>query len=733
MAERSKKNKRTSGKGQLGENLKFVILIAADILVVFFVLLSLFMLVSLFFPFTGKIGRAFYNFSNTLLGSAGVIIWLYILYLGIKVLLKGFRLNFLFEALSVFLLYLVAAEIVGLADYLNIRLPFKLYSGLVGEVLVVRGMEYVGGFGLILFGFLMLLLSASLLGGIRPVELFKVVFSKVYSKKDEKIKEFLETEEAESLTEDRYSIDEETGNKEIDHVVKEYNLKRIVKKTIGKDDNENQEEGTSKLEAIEDKLVFPPPVELLPVGDKDEDDQEIYDILSEGAKRIEQTLKQFNIQAEVVDIVVGPTVIQYQLKLAPGVKVGKVASLSRELAMALASLAEKGLRIEAPIPGKSYVGIEIPNPNRKTVFLRDLIDSSAYKDADFDLPVVLGVDVVGDIKVVGLERLPHLLIAGTTGSGKSVFISSLILSLVYKRKPEDLKFILIDPKRVELTAFSTLPHLLTQPITNSRQALSALGWAIAEMENRYRMFATLGVRDIFGYNALVSDADKMEFIVIIIDELADLMMTSPKEVEDYICRLAQMARATGIHLVLATQRPSVNVVTGLIKANVPARIAFSLPSQADSRTIIDCGGAEKLLGKGDMLFVSTQNPKPIRLQAPWVDEKTVAKVVSYLERLFGKPTFIDILKQVKDSAEDDIDADLSDPLFPKAVDLVLSTGIASASMLQRRLRVGFSRASRLIDAMERLGIVGPMEGSKPRDILVSEEEARKILKEKEII
>jgi S-DNA-T family DNA segregation ATPase FtsK/SpoIIIE len=322
-----------------------------------------------------------------------------------------------------------------------------------------------------------------------------------------------------------------------------------------------------------------------------------------------------------------------------------------------------------------------------------------------------------------------LLVSGTTGSGKSVFINSCIVALCSTRTPEELRMILVDPKRVEMSVYDKLPHLLTPPVTDTKKAVHVLAWAIREMEKRYSTFADLRVRNLEDYNKKVREKDRLPFIVVIVDELADLMMTAPKEVEDYICRLSQMARATGIHLILATQRPSVNVITGLIKANIPARVAFTLPSNADSRTIIDCAGAEKLLGKGDMLFLSTKHPKPIRIQAPWIEDSILANWLNYLQNTFGEPEFIEITKP--SSQMGGIDGDyFDDDLLEEAIEIIMNTGIASASGLQRRLRVGFSRASRLIDMMEQLGIVGAADGPKPREILVDERKAKDLFEER---
>lgn len=471
--------------------------------------------------------------------------------------------------------------------------------------------------------------------------------------------------------------------------------------------------------------IFPPPIEIFgPSESRDgEMDEEKARPLGE---KIVRALEQFGIESNLAEILVGPTVIQFRIQLAPGIKVSKVAALANDIALAMAV---PSLRIEAPIPGKPYVGIEIPNPKRRGIPLRTVIEDDSFQNTKLALPLPFGVAVNGDSVIVGLEELPHLLVAGTTGSGKSVFVNSCIVGLCSKRTPEELRMILVDPKRVEMAVYDKLPHLLTPPVTDPKKAVQALAWLIREMENRYTTFAKLRVRNLEGYNEKVLPKDRLPHIVIVVDELADLMMTAAKEVEEYICRLAQMARATGIHLMLATQRPSVNIITGLIKANIPARVAFTLPSNADSRTIIDCAGAEKLLGKGDMLFLSTKHPKPIRIQSPWIDEKILAGWLTYITNTFGEPEFIEIEAQGAGGSGGASGGTFDDDLLEEAIETVLSTGIASASGLQRRLRVGFSRASRLIDMMEQLGIVGPADGARAREILVDEDGARELLEE----
>lgn len=709
----------------------FFLLVLQDMLAVSLCLLSVFALISLLSGYAGRWGEAFSNFSNALLGSPGLILWLFLLWSGFKMLFHGVGSWFLRWALVFLGIYLVSAEVAALWKISGLPLPEWFRVGHVGTSVVLWGMEKVGGLGLVLGGLLLLLASASLAAWERPNVLLAHMFHRVRS----------------SLSLRRTS-EERSSDIEFEPLLEDQLEKLRGERPSGLDSVEDEgEEGPAKDEegepeelvgsataaSLPDPSGFPPPLEMLPLPPKEGDgEEELRSLVESGGAQIEATLSQFGIKAKVVEVVIGPTVVQYQLRLAPGVKVSKVASLSKELAMGLASLAEKGLRIEAPIPGKSYVGVEVPNPRRRIVYLRELLESEEFSYDSYFLTIPLGLNVSGDLFVVGLEELPHLLVAGTTGSGKSVFISSLITSLSFFRTPRELRFILVDPKRVELSVFSELPHLLTDPIANPKRALAALKWTTSEMERRYGLFASRRVRDIFGYNGSVRAEERLPFIVLVVDELADLMMTSPKDTEDHICRLAQMARATGIHLVLATQRPSVNVITGLIKANVPARVAFALPTQVDSRTVLDMAGAERLLGKGDMLFVSTQNPRPVRLQGPWVDERTVEKVVKYLAGLFDGVERVDL--EEDSSGEDGGDGgDLDDPLLTKAVGLVMATGVASASMLQRRLKIGFSRASRLVDTMERLGIVGPMEGSKPREILVDEDAAREILRQNGVL
>jgi len=440
------------------------------------------------------------------------------------------------------------------------------------------------------------------------------------------------------------------------------------------------------------------------------------------AKLLEDTLKNFGITARVIQVSRGPAITRYELQPAPGIKVSRIVNLADDIAL---SLAATGVRIEAPIPGKAAVGVEVPNGDISAVLLREVLESDEFINHPSKLAFSLGKDIAGQVIVADIAKMPHLLIAGATGSGKSVCINALITSLLYKATPDEIKLILIDPKIVELSHFNGIPHLLIPVVTDPKKAAGALNWAVQEMISRYKLFADKGVKDVERYNEIVDglEESKLPQIVVIIDELADLMMVAPGEVEDAICRLAQMARAAGIHLVIATQRPSVDVITGLIKANIPSRIAFAVSSHTDSRTILDMGGAEKLLGRGDMLFYPSGASKPTRVQGCFVSEAEVESVVKYIKDQYkDKPDYdIDVMDEIAaDKAKGT--SDEWDELLPEAIQIVIDAGQASISMLQRRLRIGYARAARLIDEMELRGIVSGFDGSKPRNVLISKEE-----------
>lgn len=477
---------------------------------------------------------------------------------------------------------------------------------------------------------------------------------------------------------------------------------------------------------VEDKDYKFPPITLLSPGDP----KEIKGgkkAVTETASKLQKTLYSFGVSAKVENVSVGPAITRYELKPAEGVRVSKIANLADDIAL---NLAAESIRIEAPIPGKQAVGIEIPNTENEVVHLRDIIASDSFQNHKSKLAFALGKDVAGKEVVADIAKMPHVLIAGATGSGKSVCINTLIASIIYKAKPSEVKLLMVDPKVVELSVYNGIPHLLIPVVTDPKKAAGALAWAVQEMINRYNLFAQKGVRDIKGYNETVEkegETGKLPQIVIIIDELSDLMMASPKEVEDSICRLAQMARAAGMHLVIATQRPSVDVITGVIKANIPSRISFAVSSQVDSRTILDMVGAEKLLGKGDMLFYPSGAPKPTRIQGAFVSDKEVEKLVDFLKSQ-GEVTYSDeILEQIENSdktdkelAEEDEDQ-TSDPLLMEAIETVVETQQASTSFIQRRFKVGYARAGRIIDQMEERGIISGYQGSKPREVLMSKE------------
>lgn len=442
--------------------------------------------------------------------------------------------------------------------------------------------------------------------------------------------------------------------------------------------------------------------------------------IEHNSRILEETLREFNIEAQVVGIKKGPVVTLYEIVPAPGVKLSRIVALADNIALVLAC---GSVRIVAPIPGKNAVGVEVPNPRRQIVGFDELVTSSAFQEASEELPIALGKDIAGELQIVDLARTPHLLVAGATGSGKSVMVNSLICSLLFKRSPNEVRLLLVDPKIVELKFFNDIPHLLTPVITEPKKALMAAQWCLAEMERRYSLLDSLGVRDIRGYNRKVEKrniaAEKLPYIVFIIDEFADLMATTGKELEGIIARLAAMSRAVGIHLVLATQRPSIDVITGLIKANFPSRIAFMVASKTDSRIILDQVGAENLLGKGDMLFSSAWEPFPKRIQAAFLSEEEVENIVAEVKKL-GEPEYIS--DEIFIEEEDEVDAGesaLDDPLWKKAVEIVTSSKKASASYLQRRMSIGYNRAARLIEEMERQGIVGPQNGSRPRQIIAS--------------
>lgn len=482
----------------------------------------------------------------------------------------------------------------------------------------------------------------------------------------------------------------------------------------------------------ERKYVFPPVSLLKPPGNKQGDSKQH---LQETAQKLQQTLKNFGVNVTITNISCGPSVTRYEIQPEMGVKVSKIVNLADDIKL---NLAAADIRIEAPIPGKAAVGIEVPNKETLMVSFRELVDSPEFKNHPSNISFCVGKDIGGNVTVADIAKMPHLLIAGATGSGKSVCINTIIMSILYKADPKDVKLIMVDPKVVELSIYNGIPHLLIPVVTDPKKAAGALHWAVAEMTDRYQKFAEANVRDLKGYNAKIDDLpdgedkpEKLPQIVIIVDELADLMMVAASDVEESICRLAQLARACGIHLIIATQRPSVNVITGLIKANMPSRIAFAVSSGIDSRTILDMNGAEKLLGKGDMLFDPQGVPKPLRVQGAFVSDKEVADVVAYIKEENGQVSYNSSVEEQMNSIESgnttvSIDSgqtgDGRDPYFADAAKLLIDKEKGSIGMLQRYFKVGFNRAARIMDQLEEAGIVGPEEGTKPRKVLMSPEQ-----------
>jgi len=479
----------------------------------------------------------------------------------------------------------------------------------------------------------------------------------------------------------------------------------------------------SKQELKIEKYQVPPLSLLSDSYAEDKTDTKLN--IEENVKTLERTFTNFGIDAKVVGVIHGPTVTRYEIHPAPGVKISKITNLSNDIAL---SFAVASVRIEAPIPGKNAVGIEVPNRKRVNVYLREILQSSEFQNGKYKLPIALGIDIGGKPIIADLTELPHLLIAGATGSGKSVCINNIILSILYKLSPEKVKLLMIDPKRVELNVYNGIPHLLIPIITDASQAIKVLNWSISEMEKRFKIFAKTGVRNLDGYNEYVrninNDTETLPYIIIVIDELADLMLSSPVKAEESLCRLAQMTRATGIHLIIATQRPSVDIITGSIKVNFPSRIAFAVSTQVDSRTILDVNGAEKLLGNGDMLFSPVGASKPIRAQGAFVVEKEIRNVVSFLMKNSPSPEYEQEVLEYKKSKSilRETEEEEEDELFNDAVSIIINSKQASISILQRKLRIGYTRAARLIDVMEKKGIVGPYDGRNPRKILISNEE-----------
>lgn len=747
--------------------------------------LSILLFISLYFSSGGIIGNIAGNLMKSMLGFGSFIIPLFMLLLGIGLIVKQDRITLKLRFYALFFLFVFfiitiqinkSALMTDLTFIERVKTSYKLGSegiggGAIGEILTYPVIILLGMIGAYVFSITFMIINLLIItdASIYKIILFikneiVIIFNNLkkitgryphkskshktvvtdsanankaepYSDKKEyieninkkiKILDFFKSSEiagsAESsvdIVSDKLGSDIEYNNME---VLREQPVIKEAQRSPVKKDDSIKDEISIHTKMVPHNYMFPP-INLLnsSIGTKNGTDKK--ELIS-NAKILEDTLDSFGVEAKVVQVSRGPSITRYELQPSPGVKVSKIVNLSDDIAL---NLAAPAVRIEAPIPGKAAVGIEVPNKEISAVLLREVIESKEFSEHPSPLAFSLGKDVAGNCIIADMAKMPHLLIAGATGSGKSVCVNSLITSILYKAPPEKVRLLMIDPKVVELNTYNGIPHLLIPVVTDPRKAAGALGWAVQEMTNRYKLFADNNVRNIEGYNDFIISKNPESIlpkIVIIIDELADLMMVAANDVEDCICRLAQMARAAGMHLVVATQRPSVDVLTGVIKANIPSRISFAVSSQIDSRTILDMAGAEKLLGKGDMLYYPVGESKPIRVQGAFVSEKEVEQVVGFVKEQAVSEYREEIIDEIEN-----VDNNLSeaDELLPEAIKIVVDTGQASISLLQRRLRVGYNRAARLIDNMEERGIIGGYEGSKPRQVLISKENYEEML------
>ncbi|TFU95946.1 DNA translocase FtsK [Granulicatella sp. WM01] len=684
-----------------------------------------------------------------------VIIFVYACYYVLK---KSFKLPFTFKQLFALILFLVTGLIMFtlLGFPSETQLLSKTWDALISDILSNRVANNVGG-GIIgaifanififLFGeigtfVILMLLSLTvifLLSGFTVQDVIALLNNrpkKIEKKKPtianlkQGVQEIIKTSTKEPEREDNQSekeddliinafspsppVSNQENNKQ--NVRHTQEIKQDLEKQSEENDIQDEQEGvTFQSQQDNEHYVLPPVTLLNQIEASDQSDE--YHLIKKNSKLLEETFKSFGVNARVISANLGPSVTKFEIQPAVGVKVSKIVSLADDIALALAA---RDIRIEAPIPGKSYVGIEVPNQNISMVSFREIIENNIHSKSKLEVP--LGRDISGNIKVADLSKMPHLLVAGATGSGKSVAINGMITSILMKAKPNEVKLMMIDPKKVELNVYNGIPHLLTPVVTNPRRAAQALQKVVAEMERRYELFAQTGMRNITGYNDQVDELgddtlQKMPYIVVIVDELADLMMVASNEVEAAIIRLAQMARAAGIHMVLATQRPSVDVITGLIKANVPSRMAFAVSSSIDSRTIIDSNGAEKLLGRGDMLFMPMGENKPVRVQGAFLSDQEVEKVVEFVKAQ-QEANYVE--EMIPTENDDTSSNDVEDELFGEIVEFLKTQDYISVSMLQRRFRIGFNRAARLMEDLEEKGFVGPAEGTKPRRVLVED-------------
>lgn len=782
MIKNKKNNKKNSNKKNIQKRKKSASEISSgkEIMGLFLIVIGIVFFISLYSQKMGLIGTLIYKLFSVVAGSANFLIPLLLIFWGILYNIQATKYHmrrYIICSLVIFLCILVFLDgskemdmtlierIIKSTEYLDITRS----GGIIGAIFGFFSYKLLGSLGTYLVLGLIIVASIYFMLKVNIDQIimfsedigeyfedkkkdFELKKSERKLKQEEKEKKKIEKE---NLKKEKIELKKSEEEKPIEVenfgenlVIKDYSDENIEEesKEIINDENKNIEENNVSDSSLIDSEENVVDTIRDDIENKNKEEY-IYtypdialldrlkskggfsrDEVIEKGRIIENTMRNFGIESKVVAINRGPVITSYELKPAPGIKLSRIVGLSDNISMALAS---SDLRIEAPIPGKTVVGIEVPNKEKDAVGLKELIDSNEFKTINSDIPLTLGKDVEGNILISGMEDMPHLLIAGATGSGKSVCINSIITSIIYKSSPKDVKLMLIDPKVVELSVYNGIPHLLIDVVTNPKKAAFALNWAVDEMEKRYLAFADNHVRDLKGYNKKMLEEgredEKLPKILIIVDELADLMMVASKEIEEYIARLAQKARAAGMHLILATQRPSVDVITGTIKANIPSRIAFAVASSVDSRTILDMGGAEKLLGKGDMLFYPSKYPKPKRIQGAFIGDNEVERVVDFVKNNNETKNHVEskIEQAIKDKKVK-IDNE-KDPLFKDAVELVINDEQASISYIQRKLKVGYSRAGRIVDQMEEMGIIGPHEGSKPRKLLKTKEEINIIL------
>lgn len=727
-----KKKLKTKSRGKKVFNREII-----GITIITFGLLSA---ISLFSNRTGIVGSILRNIYFTLMGFGGYIFPLIIMAIGVLFIMNRIDFNNdkkSFYLICIFLCFLILLDINNVNGS-NLTVKFsnslelsqkRLGGGLIGSLFGFLIYKLFGSIGSNIVVILIVTILISLFTEIKISEIINNLRLKINTKYNSSSNSGINNNNNNMVD----KIDEKLDSNILD---KALHKEVIINDYLAKDNSSNLKSADKKSSSEEMNIDTNkrlsdysfPPLDLLKDAEKKVDTSYKKEIIN-NAKRIEETMKNFGIDSKVVQINRGPSVTCYELQPAPGIKVNRIVNLANDLAL---SLAASDIRIVAPIPGKSVVGIEVPNKIRDNVTLKEMLQSDEFIAFESNLPLVLGKDISGKPIISSIDAMPHLLIAGATGSGKSVCINTIIMSILYKSHPNDVKLLLIDPKVVELSIYNGIPHLLVPVVTDPKKAAVSLSWAVSEMERRYKLFAENNVRDIKSYNKKFEDDEnkKLPNIVIIIDELADLMMVAAQEIEDYICRLAQMARAAGMYLIIATQRPSVDVITGTIKANIPSRISFAVSSQVDSRTILDVSGAEKLLGKGDMLFYPSNLSKPIRLQGAFISDLEVKSVVDYLKNQDITKYDHEAIESISKGIETSKFIEDADELFYDAISLVVDEGQASISLLQRKLKIGYTRAARIIDQMEERGIVGGYEGSKPRKVLISKEELESLAKER---